>query len=187
GIALTTDQTAAAGGPPGHYRLGKVPVISDGRVVRGLDGALAGSAATMDHLVRQTASLAGLRRAVAMASSAPARALKLAGLGRIGDGLPADLVVLDESLRVRATLVGGSPIGGLLERVPSRGPRAAGGGCTLARGCAGGAAAGGGGAAAAPAGRHGHRGAWKLRPRGHLREVSVRDPEQRPRCARGPF
>jgi len=107
GIALTTDQTAAAGGPPGHYLLGKVPVISDGRVVRGLDGTLAGSAATMDHLVRQTASLAGLRRAVAMASSAPARALKLAGLGRIGDGLPADLVVLDESLRVRATLVGG--------------------------------------------------------------------------------
>jgi N-acetylglucosamine-6-phosphate deacetylase len=106
-IALTTDQTAAAGGPPGRYRLGKIKVISDGRVVRRLDGTLAGSAATMDDLVRQTASLAGLRRAVAMASAAPARALKLAGLGRIGEGLPADLVVLDESLRVRTTLVGG--------------------------------------------------------------------------------
>ena len=107
GIALTTDQTAAAGGPPGRYRLGDVEVISDGRVARLLDGTLAGSAATMDHLVRQTASLAGLRRAVAMASVAPARALRLAGLGRIGEGLPADLVVLDEQLRVRATLIGG--------------------------------------------------------------------------------
>ena len=82
-------------------------MISDGRVVRQLDGTLAGSAATMDHLVRQAASLAGLRRAVAMASAAPARALKLARLGRIGEGLPADLVVLDDSLHVRATLVGG--------------------------------------------------------------------------------
>ena len=107
GIALTTDQTAAAGGPPGRYHLGEIEVISDGRVVRLLDGTLAGSAATMDHLVRQMASLAGLRRAVAMASTAPARALKLAGLGRIGQGLPADLVVLDEQLRVRVTLVGG--------------------------------------------------------------------------------
>ena len=107
GIALTTDQTSAAGCPPGRYRLGTQPVISDGRVVRQLDGTLAGSAATMDHLVRHAASLAGLRRAVAMASAAPARALKLARLGRIGEGLPADLVVLDDSLRVRATLVGG--------------------------------------------------------------------------------
>lgn len=107
GIALTTDQTAAAGGPPGRYRLGDVEVISDGRVARLLDGTLAGSAATMDHLVRQAASLAGLRRAVAMASVAPARALRLPGLGRIGEGLPADLVVLDTALCVRATLIGG--------------------------------------------------------------------------------
>ena len=107
GIALTTDQTAAAGGPPGRYRLGDTEVISDGRAVTRLDGTLAGSAATMDHLVRQVALLAGLRRAVAMASAAPARALKLAGRGRIGPGLPADLVVLDERLRVRVTLVGG--------------------------------------------------------------------------------
>src|SRR5262252_4267792 len=106
-IALTTDQTAAAAGPPGRYRLGATEVVSDGRVVRRLDGTLAGSAATMDHLVRQVASLAGLRRAVAMASAAPARALRLTGLGRIGEGLPADLVVLDERLRVRVTLVGG--------------------------------------------------------------------------------
>ena len=107
GIALTTDQTAQAGGPPGRYRRGDTEVISDGRVVRRLDGTLAGSVATMDHLVRQVASLAGLRRAVAMASAAPAGALRLAGLGRIGEGVPADLVVLDERLRVRVTLVGG--------------------------------------------------------------------------------
>ncbi len=106
GVALTTDQTAAAGCPPGRYRLGDVEVMSDGRVTRRADGTLAGSATTMECLVRLMAARVGLRRAVVMASATPARLLGLAG-GRIAGGLPADLVVLDPELRVRATLIGG--------------------------------------------------------------------------------
>ena len=106
-IALTSDQTAAAGMPAGRYRLGEAEVISDGRVVRLLNGTLAGSAATMDVMVRQMVPLAGLRQVVAMASAVPARTLGLRSLGRIEAGLPADLVVLDQDLKVRATLVGG--------------------------------------------------------------------------------
>jgi N-acetylglucosamine-6-phosphate deacetylase len=108
-IALTTDQTAAAGLPPGTYRLSGRPVVSDGRVVRLEDGTLAGSAATMDDLVRRMAALTGMNasRAVAMASSVPARLLGERGLGRIGAGACADLVILDRDLRVRLTMIRG--------------------------------------------------------------------------------
>lgn len=108
GIALTTDQVAAAGMPPGRYQLGGGEVISDGHTVRRAEGMLAGSVATMPQLVRIAAGLSGssLRAALAMASLTPARALGLP-LGRIAPGTAADLVVMGRDLRVRATLVAG--------------------------------------------------------------------------------
>ncbi|TMD01829.1 MAG: hypothetical protein E6J05_00715 [Chloroflexi bacterium] len=109
-IALTTDQTAAAGSPPGEYNLGGRQVVSDGKVVRLEDGTLAGSAATMDGLVRRMAAIPGLSaaRAIAMASTVPARVLGERGLGRLRAGACADVVVLDSDLRVRLTMVGGT-------------------------------------------------------------------------------
>jgi len=108
GIALTTDQVAAAGMPPGRYRLGGREVISDGQTVRRQEGMLAGSVATMPQLIRIAAGLSGssLRAALTMASLTPARALGLP-LGRIARGAAADLVVLSRALEVRATLVAG--------------------------------------------------------------------------------
>ena len=108
-IALTTDQTAAAGMAPGSYLLSGRRVVSDGAVVRLEDGTLAGSAATMDHLVRRMAALPGmnLSRAIDMASAVPARVLGERALGRIRVGASADLVVLDRELQVRLTMVGG--------------------------------------------------------------------------------
>jgi N-acetylglucosamine-6-phosphate deacetylase len=109
-IALTTDQTAAAGSPPGRYELTGRPVISDGMVVRLEDGTLAGSAASMDGLVRRMAALPGMdaTRAVSMASSVPARLLGEKGLGRVRVGGCADIVVLDAELRVALTMVAGT-------------------------------------------------------------------------------
>jgi N-acetylglucosamine-6-phosphate deacetylase len=109
GIALTTDQTSAAGRPAGTYELSGRPVISDGRVVRLEDGTLAGSAATMGDLVRVVASLPGMNaaRAIDMASSVPARVLGESRLGRIATDACADLVILDSDLRVRMTMVRG--------------------------------------------------------------------------------
>ena len=49
GVALTTDQIAAAGAPPGRHPFGGREVSSDGHAVRLDDGTLAGSAATMDE------------------------------------------------------------------------------------------------------------------------------------------
>ncbi len=108
-IALTTDQTAAAGSPPGSFLLADRRVYSDGTAVRLEDGTLAGSAATMDQLVRLTARLPGMNaeRAIPMASSVPARVLGEHRLGRIVEGACADLVVLDGDLHVRQTWVGG--------------------------------------------------------------------------------
>ncbi|MDQ6721951.1 MAG: N-acetylglucosamine-6-phosphate deacetylase [Candidatus Dormibacteraeota bacterium] len=108
-VALTTDQTAAAGMPVGSYMLSGQRVVSDGDAVRLEDGTLAGSVATMDHLVRRMSELPGMSvaRAIGMASTVPARVLGERSLGRIRVGACADLVVLDRDRRVRLTMVGG--------------------------------------------------------------------------------
>jgi N-acetylglucosamine-6-phosphate deacetylase len=108
-IALTTDQTAAAGAPAGTYELSGRAVHSDGRVVRLEDGTLAGSAATMPVLVRLMARLEGMTvsRAVGLASAVPARVVGERRLGRIGVGACADIVVLDAEMRPRLTMVRG--------------------------------------------------------------------------------
>lgn len=108
-IALTTDQTAAAGAAPGTFMLSGRTVISDGRVVKLQDGTLAGSAATMPDLVRLMARLPGMNpaRAIGLATSTPARALGERRLGRIAEGSCADLVVLDPELRPRLTMIRG--------------------------------------------------------------------------------
>jgi len=110
GLALTTDQVAAAGAPPGRYSLGGRDLTWDGDTVRLADGTLAGSAATMDLLLRRAADQLGLHRAVAMASRTPARVLGLSGRGRVAPGYDADLVVLGADLRVRRTLVAGCTV-----------------------------------------------------------------------------
>ena len=108
-IALTTDQTSAAGVPAGSYSLSGRPVHSDGRVVRLEDGTLAGSAASMPDLVRLMSRLPGMTaaRAVGLASTAPARVLGERCLGRLGEGACADIVILDAELRPRLTMIRG--------------------------------------------------------------------------------
>ncbi len=74
------------------------------------DGTIAGSAATMDTMVRNAVQwdVSSLAGAVRMASTVPARALSLSDRkGRIAPGYDADLVALDDQLRVAATWVGG--------------------------------------------------------------------------------
>lgn len=109
GIALTTDQTAAAGAPAGTYSLSGLSVVSDGVSVRTKDGTLAGSVAKMDDLVRLMARLPGMtaRQAIEMATEVPAKVLGESRLGRITEGACSDLVVLDSDLRVRLTMIRG--------------------------------------------------------------------------------
>src|SRR5207302_1706394 len=94
-IALTTDQTAAAGAPPGRYRPGGRDVISDGSAVRLEDGTLAGSVATMDELVRRVSALhdGSRERALTAATESPAAVLGEPRLGRLQAGAHADVII----------------------------------------------------------------------------------------------
>jgi N-acetylglucosamine-6-phosphate deacetylase len=73
---LVTDAIAAAGQPPGEYRLGSLKVRLDetGRVAAPGAANLAGSALAMDRAVANTVRFAGvsLDDALAMASTIPA-------------------------------------------------------------------------------------------------------------------
>jgi N-acetylglucosamine-6-phosphate deacetylase len=59
--------------------------------------------------VARMAGLSGMTpsRAIGMASTVPARVLGEHGLGRIGVGACADIVILDPNLKVRLTMVDG--------------------------------------------------------------------------------
>ena len=107
-FCLVTDAIAAAGLGPGDHRLGTAAVrVADG-VARRTDGTLAGSLATMDEAVRNlTAMGASLTDAVEAAAAAPARLVGRSDLGVLREGGTADVVVLDEDLRVARTVVDG--------------------------------------------------------------------------------
>jgi N-acetylglucosamine-6-phosphate deacetylase len=111
-VALVTDAVAAAGRPDGEYELGGRPVTVSGGIARLVDGgAIAGSTGTMDAAVRRVVhSGASLVDAATMAATTPARVLGLEGeIGSIVAGHRADLVLLDEELRVSGVLRQGRP------------------------------------------------------------------------------
>ena len=111
-VALVTDMMAAAGMPPGEYALGGQRVTVDGVSARLGDGTLAGAILTLDQAVRnvvrwtETTPAAALR----MASEIPATLLGVTDVGRLVAGARADLVLLDQDLQVRATLIGGRTV-----------------------------------------------------------------------------
>ncbi len=113
-VALVTDAMAAAGMADGAYLLGSlsVDVVEGVARVAGTD-TIAGSTATMDQIFRYAVTNSGLPRddallaAVRQSSVNPARALGLPQAGLM-EGGAADLVVLDDGLRVTAVLHRGS-------------------------------------------------------------------------------
>ncbi|MFZ0042723.1 MAG: N-acetylglucosamine-6-phosphate deacetylase [Solirubrobacteraceae bacterium] len=111
-VRLVTDAMAAAGMPDGEYRLGTATVrVTEGRATLAQGSSIAGSTLTMEMAVANAVRFLGIsvEEAVAMASSIPARELGLEHCkGAIASGMDADLVILDDELRVRATLIGGT-------------------------------------------------------------------------------
>ena len=106
---LVTDMIAGAGLGAGDYALGGQTVHVTDTTARLEDGTLAGSVLTMDEAVRNSVNLAEatIAEACRMASEVPARMLGLQSKGRLAPNCDADLVLLDEELRVQATYVGG--------------------------------------------------------------------------------
>ncbi len=107
---LITDAMRAAGLPDGQYELGGQPITVSGGVARTPSGALAGSTATLDAVLRNAMAFAGLTlsEALPMATSAPAEAMGLTGRkGVLAPGADADIILLDAECRVRLTIVAG--------------------------------------------------------------------------------
>ena len=105
-VALITDGVAPAGLEKAAFRLGGQEAQLDGGRVTLPDGTIAGSAATMDTVVANVVrwGTASLAEAVRMASAVPATVAGLGGRkGRIAPGYDADIVALDNDLRVEAT------------------------------------------------------------------------------------
>jgi N-acetylglucosamine-6-phosphate deacetylase len=111
-VALVSDAIAAAGMPPGRYRLGEQEIESDGVTARRADGTIGGSATMLERCLRNArAWLPWLAPAevVRMATETPARALGLRK-GSVAIGYDADLVVLDREWGVAATIVAGAQV-----------------------------------------------------------------------------
>jgi N-acetylglucosamine-6-phosphate deacetylase len=108
-LLLASDAIAPAGSSAGTAELGVMAVaIRDGRATVAGTETLAGSLIGLDDAVRNlVAAGAPLTRAVAAASANPARLLGLADRGGIAPGLRADIVELDDELRVTDVLVAG--------------------------------------------------------------------------------
>jgi N-acetylglucosamine-6-phosphate deacetylase len=110
-ICLVTDAMAASGMPDGRYTLGGQDVLVAERTARLADGgSIAGGVATMLDVVRWCVAEAGvpLVDAVTAASLSPAQALGLTGVGSLAAGQQADVVVVDDGLRLTRVMRRGS-------------------------------------------------------------------------------
>ena len=110
-ICLVTDAMAASGMPDGSYTLGGQNVLVADRTARLADGgSIAGGVATMLDVVRWCVAEAGipLLDAVTAASVTPAQTLALTGVGTLAAGQHADVVVVDDDLRLTRVMRRGS-------------------------------------------------------------------------------
>ena len=117
-ISLVTDSMRAAGMPEGPSILGG---LADGQEVIVEDGvaklmdrtAFAGSVATADRLIRTMVSIAGcsMADAVRMMTENPARVMGMSDRkGSLKPGDDADVVIFDEDVNIRNTIIEGKII-----------------------------------------------------------------------------
>ena len=109
-VALVTDAMVAAGADDGRYRLGQLEVsVVDGHArlvdADGRPGSIAGSTLTMADAFAFVVGLGfPVAQAAVMASTTPARALRLDEVGEIRVGARADLCVVDDRGRLQRVM-----------------------------------------------------------------------------------
>lgn len=110
-LCLVSDSTPGAGMPEGtEYRLGAKEFVIEGGVGVTMDRtAFAGSTTLLSEMIGITVRMLGMDVAevVAMATSVPAKAMRLNDVGRIAEGCLADFVVFDDALTPRKVALGG--------------------------------------------------------------------------------
>ncbi|NOH54836.1 N-acetylglucosamine-6-phosphate deacetylase [Vibrio coralliilyticus] len=109
-LVLVTDATAPAGADMDHFIfVGKKVYYRDGKCVDE-NGTLGGSALTMIEAVQNTVEHVGiaLDEALRMATLYPAKAIGVEEqLGRVKQGMVANLAIFDRDFKVQATVVNG--------------------------------------------------------------------------------
>lgn len=109
-IVLITDCMRAGAMEYGQYTLGEFDVIVENGTARLLTGSLAGSILSMNNAIKNVVdwNIATLEEAIKMASYNPAVSCNIDDkCGSIKPGLPADFVVIDDSLNVYNTYLDG--------------------------------------------------------------------------------
>ena len=111
-VVLVSDGMVALGLPPGTYSFGEVGQIDlkGDRVYRSGTETLAGAVLPLDECVRRFQRMCGCDavRALEAATLHPAQVLGIeATKGTLAFGADADLILLDDEMRVHATYVAG--------------------------------------------------------------------------------
>ena len=110
-LCLISDSTPGAGMPEGtEYKLGVREFVVEGGVGVTMDRtAFAGSTTLLSEMIPITVNMLGIDVAevIAMATSVPAKAMRLPDVGRIAEGCFADFVVFDDELKPRKVALAG--------------------------------------------------------------------------------
>lgn len=112
-LVLITDCMRAGGMPDGEYTLGGQPVSVKGIECRLKDGTIAGSILTLNGAVRNFLKHTGLPiyKVVNMASLNPSRVIgEDKRRGSIEVGKYADLIVADENINIKSTIIHGAAV-----------------------------------------------------------------------------
>lgn len=109
-VFLVSDAMPSVGGTIASFRIGESVITLQGGRLTDAKGTLAGAHLSLAEAVSNAHRLLGLSPAEAlrMATSVPARVLRLEGrIGAVRPGLPADLSLFDEELRLVGTWTAG--------------------------------------------------------------------------------
>jgi N-acetylglucosamine-6-phosphate deacetylase len=111
-MILISDGISATGMPDGNYMLGKLEVMVSGGICRNSEGKLAGSTLTLDRALRNIIALGiPLADAVRMLTLNPATLLGIEfKKGSLRTGADADIVLLDEQLKLTNVWVRGAVV-----------------------------------------------------------------------------
>jgi N-acetylglucosamine-6-phosphate deacetylase len=112
GLALVTDAMSTVGAVQKTFVFNGQNIHAEGGSCITEDGTLAGSNLDMAMAVRNAVSMLGVTEsdALMMASGTPANAIGIADkAGRLAPGMRADIVHLDDAMRVTSTWIGGVP------------------------------------------------------------------------------
>lgn len=111
-LAAITDACPLTGNPPGSYLLwGRQVVLETDKVYLPDRSAYAGSVITMDACFRTLLDYFGvsIQEAVFLTSTTPAKIIGSEGrIGMLSPGAEADIVIMDRSLQIQATLIHGN-------------------------------------------------------------------------------